>query len=143
MQPEERLHEEELELDDEEENSSISCGGAEEVVGNTHLCCHSQLLQTAMCELLTSNLSVNIASNIGFSGVPHFHWRQRVYAPSLYPWILSLRVCSTIILALLPPSLCAKGSEVWMMKPDASTLEMKMMMPWTGVAFSPCASLLV
>ena len=83
MQPEERLHEEELELDDEEENSSISCGGAEEVVGNTHLCCHSQLLQTAMCELVTSNLSVNIASNIGFSGVPHFHWRQRVYAPSV------------------------------------------------------------
>ena len=54
MQPDERLHEDELELDDEEENSSISCGGADEVAGNTHLCCHSQLLQTAMCELRTS-----------------------------------------------------------------------------------------
>ena len=54
MQPEERLHEEELELDDEEEHSSISCGGADEVAWNTHLCCHSQRLQTAMFKLRTS-----------------------------------------------------------------------------------------
>ena len=111
VQPEEKLHQEELELDDEEEHSSISCGGAEEVVGNAHLCCHSQLLQTAMCELLTSNLSVNIASNIGFSGVPHFHWRQRVCAPSLYPWILSLRVCSTIILGVTSTFAVCEGLE--------------------------------
>ena len=111
MQPEERLHEEELELDDEEEHSSISRGGAEEVVGNTLLCCHSQLLQTAMCELLTSNVSVNIASNNGFFGVPHFHWRQRVYASSLYPWILSLRVCSTIILGITSTFAVCEGLE--------------------------------
>ena len=56
MQPEERLHDEKTELDVDGEPSSTSCSGREEVVGNTYFCCHSQLLQTAMCELLTPNL---------------------------------------------------------------------------------------
>ena len=71
-------HHEEVELDEDEEHSSSSFGGVEVVVGNLYFCCNSQLLQTVMWGLLSSNLSTNIASNVGSSGVPHFHWRQRV-----------------------------------------------------------------
>ena len=68
--------------------------GADEVAGNTHLCCHPQRLQTAMCELRTSLPTLGslvCRTSTGGKGCT---------LPSLYPWILSLRVCSIIILVI-------------------------------------------
>ena len=70
--------------------------GRRKWLGTRHLCCHSQFLQTAMCELLHIQLPT-LVSLVCHTSTGGKGWTP---LPSLYPWILSLRVCSTIILGI-------------------------------------------
>ena len=81
------------------------------MVGNTHFCCHTQLSADGHVRAAHIQPVSELRTNIGFSGVPHSHLRQRVCTSSLYPWILRLRVRSTIILGITSTFAVCEGIE--------------------------------